>query len=103
MTDTLTPKQIDAMFAAVDDAELAREERNIRAEHRRRYIVDYLLAAEESPKNRQALTDARKALAAFLVVDGEYPTVEAAADAITARRVRSMPQPGTDYSKVVPF
>lgn len=103
MTDTLTPKQLDAMFAAVDDADLAREDRRLRADRRRDLIVDYLLAAEESPKGTKALTDARKALAAFLVVDGEYPTVEAAADAIAARRVRSMPQPGTDYSKVVPF
>lgn len=100
MTDILSPTQLDAMFTAVEDADLAREERNLRAEQRRAYIVDYLLAAEESSKS---LTDARKALAEFLVVDGEFPTVEAADDAIASRRVRSMPQPGTDYSKVVPF
>lgn len=108
MTDTLTPKQLDAMFAAVDDAELAREERKIRAEQRRSYIVDYLLAAEQAekaPKNTAkaaALEAARTALAGFLVGVGEYPTVESAAAAADARAVWAMPKPDADYSGV-PF
>jgi len=109
VTDTMTPKQLDAMFDMVDNAELARQERNLHEERRRAYIVDYLLAAEEADKapkgtaRGRALRDTRRALAAFLANNGEYPSIEAAADAVDARTVRSMPQPGTDYSKVVPF
>jgi hypothetical protein len=109
MTDLLSPKQLDAMFEAVNDAELAREERKLHADHRRGYIVDYLLAAEaaeNAPKDTakaEALANARAALAAYLVGAGEYATVEDAAAAADARTVWAMPKPGADYSKVVPF
>jgi len=109
MTDVLTPKQLDEMFAATDDAALAREDRKLQAERRQALIVDYLFAAEEAdaaPRNRaraKTLDSARRALAAHLVTAGEYPDVDTAAAAADARTVRSMPQPGVDYSKVVPF
>jgi len=109
MTDTMSPKQLDAMFAADDDAALAGENRRLQAERRQALIVDYLFAAEEAdtaPRNRaraKALDAARRALAAHLVVSGEYPDIDTAAAAAEARTVRSMPQPGVDYSKVVPF
>ncbi|GAA2159178.1 MULTISPECIES: hypothetical protein [Glycomyces] len=109
MTDILTPQQTTAMFDAIDNAELAREERKIGAERRRELMADYLLAAEESdaaPRNRaraKTAAEARAALAAFLVANGEYPTTTAADDAIEHRQAYAMPKPGRDYSKVVPF
>ncbi|MEU5155618.1 hypothetical protein [Glycomyces sp. NPDC021274] len=109
MTDILTPQQTAAMFDAIDNAELAREKRKIRAERRRNLLCDYLLAAEEAdaaPRNKKrakAAADARVALAAFLVVNGEYPTTTAAAAAIEHHQAYAMPKPGKDYSKVVPF
>jgi hypothetical protein len=108
MTDTIAPKQLEILLTEIDDAEAAREARKVKNEHRRNYIVDYLLAAEQAeraPKNTakaKALTDARAALAAYLVGAGEYPTVEVAAAAADARAVWAMPKPGRDYSEV-PF
>lgn len=109
MTDILTPKQPDAMFEAINNTALAREDRKLKTERRRGLIVDYLLAAEEaeaSPRNRsraKALDTARRTLAAHLVFAGEYPDIDTAAAAADARTVRSMPRPGVDYSQVVPF
>jgi hypothetical protein len=109
MTDILTPQQITATLNAIDNAELAREDQKLKAERRSDLMVGYLLAVEEAdaaPRNKdraKAAAAARESLAAFLVVNGEYPTTAAATDAIEHRQVYAMPKPDVDYSKVVPF
>jgi tRNA-dihydrouridine synthase len=114
MTDILNPKQIEAMSSVLDRVDAAQEEPRFQ-ELRQALILDYLEADAEESENRGAADQyehmlvlgqkfaAARALSRYLVKTGEYPTVEAAADAIERRAVRGMPKPGVDYSKVVPF
>lgn len=85
------------------------------SELRRTLLVDYLEAIEVADEAKGGSDEyahmlmrgqqygAMRALAQFLVHTEEFPTLDAAAEAITHRRVVGMPKPGTDYSKVVPF